>query len=516
MIVLRIRSGRQVAAVDGGAACGVGRDNAVAEKLREQLEIRRFTATSACPAVFEQRLHHLLLAELADLDLAAVHLRQREEEVVVLAFAEANGRLRAHVDRLELGLGLVLGRADLDAEAAARAIFRRDLQGPLHSLPFGRAGVRALERGGRAGQACRIVSFHADAGVRADHHALAALDTRLLVPHGYFEGQVALLVAGCAGRERAVRVKGADRQFLAQVAINDAQRIGDFLRGIGGEWGRHLFLAGDLGWNLDLEQVGERLVHRCDILLHHLFALAAVGLLDGVFDLLDRFLTRQHARQGEEAGLHDGVDARTHAGGLGDRQRVNHVELQVLLDQCLLSGPGKLVPDFVCGVVCIEQERPAGHQRLKHVVAVQEDRLMAGDEIGLAHQVDRANRLGPEPQVGDRHCAGLLRIIDEVALRVVGSVLANDLDRVLIGANRAVRAEAVEHRAHHLVGLGGEFRVAHQAVVGHVVVDAHREVVLGLGGDQVLEHRLDHRRRELLRREPIPSAEHPRHGFQLA
>jgi hypothetical protein len=54
--------------------------------------------------------------------------------------------------------------------------------------------------------------------------------------------------------------------------------------------------------------------------LHHFLALAAVGLLDGVFDLLDGFLARQHAGQGEEAGLHDRVDARAHAGGLGHRE----------------------------------------------------------------------------------------------------------------------------------------------------------------------------------------------------
>ena len=274
--------------------------------------------------------------------------------------------------------------------------------------------------------------------------------------------------------------------------------------------------AGDLGGHLDLEQVGERLVHRGDVLLHHLLALAAVGLLDGVFDLLDGLLARQHAGQGEEAGLHDGVDARAHAGGLGDREGVDHVELQLLLDQGLLGGPGKLVPDFVRAVVRVEQERAAGHQVLEHVVAVQEDRLMAGDEIGLAHQVDRANRLGPEPQVRDGHRAGLLRVIDEVALRVVVGVLADDLDRVLVGADRAVRAEAVEHRAHHLVGLGGELRIARQAVVGHVVVDAHREVVLGLGGGQVVEHRLDHRRRELLRGQPVAAAEDLRHGLELA
>ena len=104
--------------------------------------------------------------------------------------------------------------------------------------------------------------------------------------------------------------------------------------------------AGDLGGNLDLEQVGERLVHRRDVLLHDFLALAAVGLLDGVFDLLDGLLARQHAGQGEEAGLHDRVDARAHAGGLGDADRVNHVELDLLLDQGLPGRAGEAGPRF--------------------------------------------------------------------------------------------------------------------------------------------------------------------------
>ena len=81
--------------------------------------------------------------------------------------------------------------------------------------------------------------------------------------------------------------------------------------------------------------------------LHHFLALLAVGLLDGVFDLVDGLLARQHAGEGEEAGLHDGVDARAHAGGLGDREGVNDVELELLLDQGFLRRAGEFVPDLV-------------------------------------------------------------------------------------------------------------------------------------------------------------------------
>ena len=41
---------------------------------------------------------------------------------------------------------------------------------------------------------------------------------------------------------------------------------------------------------------------------------------------------RQHAADGEEAGLHDGVDAAAHAGIVGHLVAVDHVELELLVD----------------------------------------------------------------------------------------------------------------------------------------------------------------------------------------
>ena len=51
--------GRQVAAVDRGAAGGVGDDQAVAEELAEQLDVGRFAAAGAGAGELEQRLQQL-------------------------------------------------------------------------------------------------------------------------------------------------------------------------------------------------------------------------------------------------------------------------------------------------------------------------------------------------------------------------------------------------------------------------------------------------------------------------
>ncbi len=53
---------------------------------------------------------------------------------------------------------------------------------------------------------------------------------------------------------------------------------------------------------------------------------------------------------------------------------------------------------------------------------------------------------------------GLLGVVDEVALRVVGRVLADDLDGVLVGAHRAIGTEAVEERPDHIASFRGERR----------------------------------------------------------
>ena len=105
---------------------------------------------------------------------------------------------------------------------------------------------------------------------------------------------------------------------------------------------------------------------------------------------------------------------------------------------------------------------------------------MAGDEIGLRNQIAGVNRLRTEAQMRNRHRARFLGVVNEVALRVVVGVLADDLDGILVGAHRAVRAQAVEHRADHAVWLNGEFRIVIQAGVADVVIDADREMILRL------------------------------------
>ncbi len=145
------RSG-QVAAVDGGAAGGVGDHHAVAEQLGHQLDVRGLAAAGAGAGELEQRLEQLHVLHLVQGENSAVGLGDLEEEIPVGGFAFAQRRLGHHVDGAVLDFALALGRADLHAQGAAGAIFGRHLQGVLAVLHVLPAGGNGLEGGGRAGE----------------------------------------------------------------------------------------------------------------------------------------------------------------------------------------------------------------------------------------------------------------------------------------------------------------------------------------------------------------------------
>ena len=231
--------------------------------------------------------------------------------------------------------------------------------------------------------------------------------------------------------------------------------------------------------HLDLVQMAQRRIHGGEVLLHHRFAALAVGLLDGVLDGGDRFLARQHAADGEEAGLHDGVDAPAHAGLARHRVAIDHVEPQLLVDDLLLHLRAAVASQTSSGPKGLFSRNVApGSAHFSTSMPLQERELVAGHEIGRRNQVARMDRLRPEAQVRSGHRAGLLRVVDEVALRVIVGLLADDLDRVLVGAHRAVGAQAVEQRAHRARLFGRKARIVGQAGVRHVVVDADGEVIL--------------------------------------
>ena len=138
---------------------------------------------------------------------------------------------------------------------------------------------------------------------------------------------------------------------------------------------------------------------------------------------------------------------------------------------------------------------------------------MAGHEVGLVDQIGRFDRFLAEPQVRYGDAAGFLGVVGEIRLRVHVGVIADDLDRGLVRADRAVGAEAPE-----LAGGGADRRGVdvfsrRQRGEGDVVDDAQREPVLGNGQLQVFEDRQDVGRNDVLGTEAVATANDQRLPF---
>ncbi len=120
---------------------------------------------------------------------------------------------------------------------------------------------------------------------------------------------------------------------------------------------------------------------------------------------------------------------------------------------CSCISRGRLIPDGVGGARRVQQEDRARRGVLEHVDLVHELELMAGDEARAVHEVGGADGARARAQVRDRDRPRLLRVVDEVALHVPIGLLADDLDGVLVGADGAVGAEAVEERRRDVLRL---------------------------------------------------------------
>ena len=193
-----------------------------------------------------------------------------------------------------------------------------------------------LNVGGAPASVALVVDLGADRRVRADQRALVALDADLGVPDRNLERDVPLLPFRRRHRPRAIDRERAHRQ---QVALAGQHHRGHLLHEVG-RLRRHerrpRARRGGRGRHRNLVQVRQRLVHHLAVPAHDLGPALAVGLLNRLLDLLDRFVARQDAGDREEARLHDGVDARAHAGALRQLVGVDGEEADLLLDDLLL------------------------------------------------------------------------------------------------------------------------------------------------------------------------------------
>ena len=267
--------------------------------------------------------------------------------------------------------------------------------------------------------------------------------------------------------------------------------------------------------HLHLGELLQRTVDGREVPCHDDGATLSVGLLDRLLDAGHRLVGRQDSGQGEEAGLHHRVDAAAHALLDGDPVGVDHPELHVPADEQFLDRSGEFAPDFVGRVGAVEQEGAAFPGVPEHVHLREEAELVTGDEVGALDEVAGADRVGAHAQVRDGDGARLPGVVDEVPLRVQVGVLADDLDGTLAGADGPVRTRPEEHRL--LLSSRArvaELRVRREAEVRDIVGDPDGEVAFRVRRRELVEDRLGHPRVELLRRQAVAAADHPRQALE--
>ncbi len=226
--------------------------------------------------------------------------------------------------------------------------------------------------------------------------------------------------------------------------------------------------------------------------------------------LLDGLVEGDDVGDLEECRLHDSIGARTESEVGRDLGGVDDVELDVVTRHVRLHVVGQRSARRSGVVHRVEQERTALFEAFQHVVLVDIRRHVAGHEIGRGNKIGRRNGVVAEAQVRRGVTARLLRVVREVCLTVLVGRTADYLDRVLVGTHRSVGAQTEEESLER-TALGHRYLCADgDRVHRNVVDDTNREVVLGLGGGEIVVHGQHLCRRGVLRRETVASADNHR------
>mmetsp|Transcript_37349 Transcript_37349/g.76623 ORF Transcript_37349/g.76623 Transcript_37349/m.76623 type:complete len:1132 (-) Transcript_37349:692-4087(-) len=548
----RVRERRVGRSPDGGAAGGVGNDEALAKELGEKLHVRGLAAALAGARELKKRLLELRALDGGLVDLLAVHgLVDGPLPVVAL---RRDRRLRV-LERERVG------GADAHAELAARAVVGRNLDAEVvlveGAAADGLAGA-LLDAGGRGVDLLVGEEEGAHGRVGADERAVVALRALVHVDARHLKGDATLLGGGGASGHTAAGLEGRDGEVIALLVVHGLDDLVDEVEGTlldladrrhvphttavgerraargvgaphantrggsvasggGGGVGASLLAGGAGGGSrvglgpgrgdLDLNEVFECLVDGLVVLGDDLVSLLAVHSNDVLLEQGDGLVEGHHARELEEDTLHDHVDALAHTGLLTDLDTVDEVELSVLGGELRLHPVGDVLVGFLGGESAVERDDAVLLEVLAHVVAVDVALLVDADVVGVLHEVRGLDLLRAEAQMRHSEAARLLGVVLEVALSIVLRVLGDELDGRLVRADGTVRAETVEQALDGALGEDVDLVVHGQREVRHVISDADSELGLGLGGREVLIHSKRHARGEILASETEAAAD---------
>ena len=499
--VVRVRVERSRSSPDRRATRRVRNVHALTEQLRDQLHVRRLSASVARSAELQQRLVELHRTHVvATHQIALVRNRHRVLPVATL--------LLLHL--LEVLHHQRLVSARLHAQLASRAIHRRHLDAETQIAQ--RTAARRLQRLEALRSLLRLLLRQQDrtnARVRTYRRTLVALNALVDLPLGIHHRNTTLLVLRRSRRHHAT---GSERRHGQRVALVAHDRQHHLVHELGSTLQHvrllHRRIHPLLARIVDLDHRLQRVVQTVPVVVDNVLALLDVRLLDHLLHDRKHLLHRHAVRQLEVHDTHRRVHVLAQVELAGQRRGVHHEEAGVLASQDALRLAGQQLVDLLLGGGGgVQQEDAVVLQRGEHVELVQVAALGARHVVGAADVVRAVDGVLAVAQVVHGPAVGFLRLVLGVALHVQVVVVAQDLHDGLRHGHRAVGAHAPHDRLvdalRHRVGLG-QLR---QRAVGDIVVDAHGEALDGLVRAQVLEHRAHLAGREVLGAHAVAAAD---------
>ena len=319
----------------------------------------------------------------------------------------------------------------------------------------------------------------------AAHGAAVALDAALGVPLGDLGGHTPLGEGGGAvlpgAVQHAVLLEHGDRQLVALLVVHGDDDLLDEVGSALGHSHGGILGVGPGGGDLHLHSGADTGVHGGVVLIHDgLAGLLEIGVVVVFLHVLHGHVQGNDLGQREESGLEDvvgAVGAQSH--GEGDLGGVDDVEVGVLPGQVALHLAGEAILQLLHAPGAVQQEGAALLQVLGGVVLGHIGGGVDRHEIGGGHQVGGADGRIAEAQVALGQAAGLHGVVGEVCLGVLVGHQADGGNGVLVGAHGAVAAQAPD-LAGDLAGMVELHFLVVQGGVGHIVVDADGEAVLGI------------------------------------
>ena len=252
----------------------------------------------------------------------------------------------------------------------------------------------------------------------------------------------------------------------------------------------------------------DALVDRTVVHVDDLLALAAVGGNNRILEVLDRIVERNDVGELEERRLHNHVEASAKAEIARNVNGIHRIELNVVACDKAAHRCGQMRVQLLIRPERIEQERAALSESCEQVILSHIGLLRTGDKVRTVDEIRADDRRLAEAQVAHRDAARLLRVIGKVRLRIHIRLVADDLDRALVRADRAVRAETPELARRRPLLREVDITVnRRQTAVRYIIDDAERKAVHRRILLQLLVDGKDLIRRRILAAEAVAAAD---------